>query len=228
MAAETVFWAGLGSSVVWAAVTAAAAPLIAWLFVSPTAGLITAITAGTLVLHALTFVPDALMQRRLDVRQRLVVPPAITLGFGVTAVVFAYAGFGVWGLVIGSYVQHLVWIVASWSLARWRPGRARISFSVWRELSRFAFPLVLSGLVDRGRELVETALVGRLLQETALGHYRYGRRLATLPGTAGHRSLLLRAVPDVLPDRPGRLRVPGDIPARAGGHMVRLRVWWPA
>ena len=68
------------------AVTAASAPLVSWLFDDPTAGLITAVTAGTIVLHALTYVPDALMQRRLDVRQRLVVPPAISLGFAVTSV----------------------------------------------------------------------------------------------------------------------------------------------
>ena len=184
VAAETVFWASLGSSIVWAAVTAASAPIVAWLFDSPTAGLITAITAGTIVLHALTYVPDALMQRRIDVRQRLVVPPAIAFGFAVTSVAFALAGFGVWALVIGSYVQHLAWILASWSLAGWRPRRAPFRYSVWRELSSFAFPLVLSGLVDRGRELAETALVGRQLSQTALGHYRYGKRLATLPGTA--------------------------------------------
>ena len=182
VAAETVFWASLVGSVVWACATAAAAPLIGDLFADPVAGLITAATAGTIVLHALTYVPDALMQRRLDVRQRLVVRPAVALGFSVTAVVFALAGFGVWALVIGSYVQHVAWIAASWSLAGWRPRRVRASWRVWRELARFSFPLVLSGLGDKLRELVESALVGRQLSPTALGYYRYGRRLATLPG----------------------------------------------
>ena len=43
---------------------------------------------------------------------------------------------------------------------------------------------MLGYVVDSGRELVETALVGRVLSPTALGHYRYGRKLATLPGAA--------------------------------------------
>jgi O-antigen/teichoic acid export membrane protein len=183
-AAETVFWASLGTSVLWAAATVAAAPAVSWLFGDPTVGLIAVVTAGTIVLHALTYVPDALMQRRLDVRQRLVVPPAISLGFAVTSVVLALQGFGVWALVIGSYVQHLAWILASWSIARWRPLRARFSWRVWGELRGFALPLVLGNMVDSGRELVETALVGRVLSPTALGHYRYGRKLATLPGVA--------------------------------------------
>jgi PST family polysaccharide transporter len=184
VAAETVFWAGLGTSALWAGLTVAAAPVVAWLFESPTAGLITAATAGTIVLHGLTYVPDSLMQRRLDVRQRFVVVPSISLGFAVTAVMFALLGFGVWALVIGSYVSHIAWIISTWSLAGWRPGRAHFSYRVWREMARFAFPLVLSNVVERGRELAETAVVGRWLSATALGHYRYGRKLATLPGVA--------------------------------------------
>jgi O-antigen/teichoic acid export membrane protein len=166
VAAETVFWAGLGTCTLWAVLTVAISPVVAWLFESPAAGMVTAVTAGTIVLHGLTYVPDSLMQRRLDVRQRLIVVPATSLGFAVPAVVCALLGFGVWALVIGSYVSHLAWIGTTWVLAGWRPGRARFSHRVWREMARFAFPLVLSNIVDRGREFLETALVGRYLSPT--------------------------------------------------------------
>ena len=184
VAAETVFWAGLGTCTLWAVLTVAISPVVAWLFESPAAGMVTAATAGTIVLHGLTYVPDSLMQRRLDVRQRLIVVPATSLGFAVPAVICALLGFGVWALVIGSYVSHLAWIGTTWVLPGWRPGRARFSHRVWREMARFAFPLVLSNIVDRDREFLETALVGRYLSPAALGQYRYGRKLATLPGVA--------------------------------------------
>ncbi len=183
-AANTVFWASLCAGLLWALAAAAAAPLVAWTFDSATAGLVAAASAGTILLHALTNVPDSLMQRRFDFRQRMIVQPSVVISFAVASVTFCSLGFGIWGLVIGTYVSHLVWILTTWVLARWVPGRGRPSMQVWREMARFGIPLVLGAVVDKGRDVFETTVVGRALGATALGHYRYGRRLAALPGTA--------------------------------------------
>jgi O-antigen/teichoic acid export membrane protein len=183
-AANTVFWASLCAGLVWALAAAAAAPLVAWTFDSATAGLVAAASAGTILLHALTNVPDSLMQRRFDFRQRVIVQPSVVISFAVASVILCSLGFGIWGLVIGSYISHLVWILTTWGLARWWPGRGRPSVRVWRELARFGVPLVLGTVVDKGRDVFETTVVGSAMNATALGHYRYGRRLAALPGTA--------------------------------------------
>jgi PST family polysaccharide transporter len=44
--------------------------------------------------------------------------------------------------------------------------------------------MVLDGFVARIREVFETVIVGRGLSTAALGQYRYGRRIAMLPGVA--------------------------------------------
>lgn len=183
-AANTVFWASLCAGLLWALAAAAAAPLVAWTFDSATAGLVAAASAGTILLHAMTNVPDSLMQRRFDFRQRMIVQPSVAISFAVASVAFCFLGLGIWGLVIGSYVSHLVWILTTWVLARWMPGRGRPSVRVWREMAGFGIPLVLGAVVDKGRDVVETAVVGSALSMTALGNYRYGRRLGALPGTA--------------------------------------------
>jgi hypothetical protein len=94
--ADTVFWVTLLTGVGWAVVTAASAPLMSRIFGSDTVGLITAVSAGTIVLHALTTVPDALMLRRFDFRQRLIVQPVCAVTFAVTSVTLCATGFGVW------------------------------------------------------------------------------------------------------------------------------------
>lgn len=183
--AATVFWATLLAGLGWAGVALAAAPLMARIFGSDTVGLICALSAGTIVLHALTYVPDALLQRRFDFRERLIVQPVIVVTFAVTSVTLCATGFGVWGLVVGSYCSVLAWLAATWTLAGWRPGRGgRPSFALWRELASFSMPLVLWTVVNRARDLLETAIVGAALSATALGYYRYGRRLGSLPETA--------------------------------------------
>jgi len=182
--ANTVFWATIVTGALMSALMLAASPFVAMVFDSETAGLIAAITSGTLLLHAFTNVPDSLMQRRFDFRRRLIVDPGVAISFAVTSVVLCSSGYGVWGLVIATYASHVVWIASTWGLARWRPGGARPSYRLWRRLARFALPMVLDGFVERIREVIETVVVGRGLSESALGQYRYGRRMAMLPGVA--------------------------------------------
>jgi PST family polysaccharide transporter len=184
-ATATVFWSMLLTGIGLAGLALACAPLLARIFGSDVVGLISAVSAGTIILHALTYVPDALMQRRFDFRGRYIVQP-ITVGtFAVTSVTLCANGFGVWGLVIGSYCSIALWLVASWTLAGWRPGRSgRPSFALWRELAGFSLPLVIWNVINQARDLLETAVVGGALNATALGYYRYGRRLGQLPEIA--------------------------------------------
>ncbi|MGI9002297.1 MAG: lipopolysaccharide biosynthesis protein [Pseudonocardia sp.] len=183
-AADTVFYAtavtGLGMSLL----ALAAAPVIAAIFRSPQAGEIAAVTSGMLLMHGFTNVPDGLMQRRFNFKRRLIIDPLRSITFGVVAIVFAAAGFGVYALVAGNYASTAVWLVGTWLLARWRPGRGRASIALWRELARFAYPLVIQNVVKNLRGSAQTALIGRGLGEGALGQYRYGRRLGELPATA--------------------------------------------
>jgi PST family polysaccharide transporter len=219
-AANTVFWASLGFGVAWAGTAAAVAPVISWLFSSDLAGLVCLATAGTIVLHVLTNVPDALMQRRFDFRQRLIVQPSYTTSYAITSISLCAAGAGIWGLVIASYVSYVVWITTSWSLARWRPGvGGRASYRMWRELARFSYPLVIGALAERGRDVFETSVVGSVLNTTALGHYRYGRRIASLPDIA-----VIEVGSYVL--FPAFARIVGDTERFRSAFLRALRVLW--
>ncbi|MGH4008075.1 MAG: oligosaccharide flippase family protein [Pseudonocardiaceae bacterium] len=218
-AANTVFWASLCAGLLWALTAAAAAPLVAWTFESTTAGLVAAASAGTILLHALTNVPDSLMQRRFDFRQRMIVQPSVVISFAVASVTLCSLGFGVWGLVIGTYVSHLVWILTTWGLAGWLPGRGRPSVRVWREMARFGAPLVLGTVVDKGRDVFETTVVGSVMSATALGHYRYGRRLAAVPGTA-----VIEIGSYVL--FPAFSRIAGDAARLKSAFLRALRALW--
>lgn len=180
--ADTVFWATAVAGILLSLLALASAPVIAVVFRNELAGQIAAVTSGMLLMHALTNVPDGLMQRRFNFTGRLIVDPSRAFAFGAVAIALAASGFGVWSLVIGNYVSLAVWIVGSWLIAGWRPGRGRPSVRLWRELARFGTPLLLQSLVFQIRETAETALVGRRLGETSLGHLTYGRRLGMLPG----------------------------------------------
>jgi PST family polysaccharide transporter len=180
-AAATVFWATLGMGVVMSLVSLAAAPLIAAAFNSQAAGVVAAAMSGGVLLYALTNVPEALLQSRFSVRRRLIVGPAVGLSFASVSVTLAALGYGVWSMVLGSYVSSVVWVVTLWCICDWRPSHGRPSYRLWRELARFGFPLVLGFIGDRVQKTVQSVVTGRVLGVQGLGLQRYGERIARIP-----------------------------------------------
>ncbi len=184
-AADTVFWVTLTTGVLLALAAVAVAPLIGSYYTdaSDVIASIAALTAGTLVLHSLTNVPDGLMQRQLNFKRRVIVDPARVIGYATVTTTLAAMGWGVWSMVVGQYVSMGIWVVLTWWLAKWRPGVGRPSYKLWREMAKFAFPLMIEGLAERIRTIAENALVGRL-SNADLGHYRQAQRLSQIPALA--------------------------------------------
>lgn len=183
-AENTIFWATLLGGVLMSLLALAAAPVIGTIFDSQAAGMVAAVTSGAVLLHAVTSVPDALIQRRFNFHHRLIVGPSVAISFAVVSIVLCANGFGVWGLVIASYASNVVWVLTTWTLAGWWPGGGRASWRLWREMARFGVPLLAAGVADRFFDMISAVAAGRALDETGVGHYRYGRRIAMLPGIA--------------------------------------------
>lgn len=180
-AAETVFWATLGGGALMSLGALAAAPVVGLVFDSTTAGVIAAVTSGTLLIFSVTNVPESMLQRAFSVKRRLIVGPSVAVAYAVVAVSLAALGFGVWSLVIGMYASFVAWAVTIWAITDWRPGRGTASVVLWRELARYGLPLVLGGIGARVQNAMETVVVGRGLTQFALGNFRYGQRVSQMP-----------------------------------------------
>lgn len=220
-ATETAFWASLITGVIMSGAALAAAPLLGMFFSSEMVGLVCAATSGTLLIHSLVNVPEALLQRRFNFKRRLIVDPLTAGTFAVVTVALAFAGFGVWGMVIGLYASQLATLISCWVMCKWRPGKTRPSYRIWRELAGFSFPLIVSNLTDKSRELVQSTLIGRGLGEGGAGQYRYGRRIGVLPGTA-----IIQVASYVL--FPAFSRIASDAKRFHDGFLRSLRALWIA
>lgn len=216
-AAETVFWATLINGLLMSLGALAAAPLIGLIFHDSAAGVIAAASAGGILLYSLANVPEALLQREFSVRRRLIVGPLLSITFATVTITLAVLGFGVWSLVIGTYASYLALLVAVWLLHPWRPGTARASFALWRELANFGFPIIAAMVAAKLQQLVESVVVGRFLTTTALGFYRYGMRIARVPANA-----MIEIVAYALFPAFSRL---ADDPVRMRGAYLRALGW---
>jgi PST family polysaccharide transporter len=220
-AANTAFWVSLVTGTAMSLAALAVAPLLALYLDDQLVGLICAATCGTLLVHALLNVPEALMQRRFNFKRRLIVDPTTATTYAVVAVTAILLGFGVWGMVIGLYASQLATLIACWMLAKWRPGKGTFTFRIWREMAGYSAPLILSGIVENARDAIQSALVGRQLDVASAGQYRYGRRIGILPGQA-----IIQVASYVL--FPAFARIAADVTRFKDGMLRSLRMLWVA
>ena len=184
-AANTVLIVTFVTGLLLALAVLVASPLIGALFHDSRVGLIAAASSGIMALHSCPSVPDALMQRTFQFkRRRVIIDPAMQLTLASASIVFAVFGYGAWAMVIGMYASATTWVLLSWWMAKWRPFRGRFSFRIWRELAGFSLPLLIDGIAERSRDMVQQVLVGRAFGTAGLGQFRYGSRIALLPGLA--------------------------------------------
>jgi O-antigen/teichoic acid export membrane protein len=183
-AAETALIVTVVTGLLLSLAALAVSPVIGGLFHNDRVGLIAAASSGLILLHSLTIVPNAMMQRAFQFSRQIVIGPVMSITFAVVAIIFSALGFGAWGMVIGSYASMIVWVVLTWTLTKWRPRRGRFSFRLWREMARFSWPVVIDGVAGRVRESLEQIIVGRKLGTASLGQYRYAFRIGSLPSGA--------------------------------------------
>lgn len=183
-AAATALFASVAGGIALALAQLAASPLLGDYFDSTTVRDIAAVTSGLLVVNSLGVVPSALLQRRFSFVRRATIEPLMALTYGAVAIVACELGMGPWGLVVGVYTAMTVQTCLLWWAARWRPRPGLASVSLWREMARFARPVVGAEALDRVTTLFPTALIGRVLNPAAIGNFGYAARVATLPRTA--------------------------------------------
>lgn len=95
---------------------------------------------------------------------------------GCVAVAAGYLGYGVWSLVIQSYVAVIIGIVWLWWRPVWKPSAVLRVKSFW-ELTAFGLPVVASRLLDMGAlRFFEAKMIGQF-GLALFGFYAVGSRL---------------------------------------------------
>ena len=133
-----------------------------------------------LLLVGLGTVSMSLLRRAMRYRAQAVIETlSYALGYGVLGVAFAWAGAGVWTLVVTTFAQSAIALVGAWALTRhplWpslRGDRAG--------LLGYGARYTLVGFLEFVGATVDTALIGRLLGGATLGVYNRAAMLTNQP-----------------------------------------------
>lgn len=173
------FWVAMSLAVVCYGGMFLAAPFIGEWFESPQLPLILEVSSLSIVFVALRTVPDSLLRKNLlldKVSQAESVASVVTVPL---VLVLAWAGVGVWALVVGAVSTPCIQTIASFYFLRWSPG-----FSVRGErllpILNFSVTSIGSRLCWALYSQADTFVLGKVAGETMVGLYSMGKQIATL------------------------------------------------
>lgn len=173
---DTVFWASLLLGAVLTALIFILSFFTGWLFVDPRIGSLLRVLCLTFLLGEFTSVPWAILARLLRFRTEFWIQIISMASRALVAILFAYAGFGVWSLVAGALwgmlMNVVLHLVAVPYVPRFKFNLAHLT-STWRTSGSYLGGNLLYYINTN----VDLILIGRYLGATPLGYYQNARSL---------------------------------------------------
>jgi PST family polysaccharide transporter len=207
--AQLTFLANVSMGLLWVGVSLATAPLVASFFGSPEGAPVLRALCWVVLIKSLGNTHDALLQRDLRFRARMLPEIALLAVKAMASVGFALAGFGVWSLVWGQLMGQAMATGLLWILVSWRPGSSLPLHAMGRVL-RYGRGIVSVNVVAAVVHHVDYVIVGRMLGVVTLGFYQMAYKVPDMVVT-----LLVRVASKVLFPALSRLR-------DAGGELQEL------
>lgn len=175
-AAHVTFYFNLVTGVLWFALAQAVAPWVAEFFRSPEGEPVIRVLAVSFLVRGLGNTHDALCQKELRFKARLVPETALTVGKGLLAVALALAGFGVWSLVWGQIAGLVLQTAALWWVVPWRPG-GRFPKDLVRPMLVYGRGIIAVNVLAAVVHHADLVVVGRMLGTTVLGYYQMASKI---------------------------------------------------
>jgi lipopolysaccharide exporter len=191
-AAQLTFLVNLASALLWWSLTYLLADPVADFFGSPEGSGVLRALAWSFPIKALGTTHDALLQKDLRFRARIVPEVAQAVGKGAVSLVLAVLGWGVWSLVWGQLAGLALWSVALWVVVPWRPGHT-LPIGLVRPMLGYGKGIVAVNMLAAVTHHADLAVVGRMLGATALGFYQIAYKIPEIAIT-----LLVRVTSKVL------------------------------
>lgn len=159
----------------------AATPLIKSYYQLSSAGIYLLWALGiSLVFSSLKTIPSVLLERKLHF-DKLVIPQILeNLAFNLSAVYFAWQGWGVTSFTFAVLLRGIVGLIAMYIVSPWQPA---LSFSrkSFRKLLRFGLPYQANTFLAVLKDDGMTIFLGKIIGQQGLGFIGWASKWAFMP-----------------------------------------------
>lgn len=204
---STVFWFNLLASCTLYALLFAVAPLIAGYYQAEALAPIIRAISLSLIINAICGVQSLHMMVEMDFRSLAIMETSAMAIGGITALVLAMHGAGVWALVAQTLVGCTARTILIWLKGKFRPVRA-FSGAILRKYFSFGSRLLVSEFANRLYNAIFTLTIGKRFSAAQLGYYGKADAFASTPSSivSGPLSLVTFPAMAKIQDEKERMR----------------------
>lgn len=120
-----------------------------------------------------------LLRKNLNFKQINLITASSQTISGITAIILAFAGWGIWSLVAQTLLNSLMNFVLYWYYGNWRPALI-FSYKEAKRLFAFGSYVFIAQLIGRISLRLDTILLGKYFSTTILGFYNRADSLLAL------------------------------------------------
>ena len=172
---SSVFFLNIAVSVFLYGVLFFMAPFIAGILKVSQLGPVIRVLAVILFFDAFNLIQNVILARNMQFKKLFFSSVGAILISGVTGIVLAYCGFGVWTLVVQQITNQLMNSLILWFTVKWRP-RLIFSFAKIKNLYSFSWKIFVSELIDTVYMHIRSFLIGIIFSPEMLGYYNKGKQ----------------------------------------------------
>ncbi len=176
---NTVFITNLVISSVLFVVLFVSAPAISVFFSRPQLIPLLRVMGSIVVINAFAIIQRTLLVKAVDFKTQTKASLISSISSGAIGIGMALCGFGVWSLAGQQISRQLLNTVSLWVFSKWYP-KLQFSFDSFKELFRFGWKLLASGLIDTVWREIYQVVIGKCYSPATLGQYTRAQQFASI------------------------------------------------
>ncbi|MBW6410294.1 lipopolysaccharide biosynthesis protein [Clostridium weizhouense] len=160
----------------------------------------------TLFFGAFNSIQNAVVSKRMQFKKLFFSSLGAMILSGTVGIVLAYAGFGVWALVLQQLTNQFSITVILWFTVKWRPTLI-FSFERVKGLFSYSWKLLISSLIDTLYMNLRSLIIGKMYNPAMLGFYNRGDQFPQLIVSNINGSIQSVMLPALSSEQSNRQRV---------------------
>ena len=176
---SSVFYLSLAIASVLYIIIFFGAPFVANFYSMPELKMVLRVLSITLFFGAFNSIQNAYVSRNMMFKKLFYSSLGAIIISGALGIAAAYAGWGVWALVVQQLTNKLAICIIMWFTVKWRP-TFKFSFNKMKGLYSYGWKILVSSLLNTLYTEIRTLIIGRIYSPAMLGYYNRGKQFPNI------------------------------------------------